>query len=96
MKKKKLNILLFINSLGCGGAENQLINTALFLDKAQFNVFVVYYNDFVHYKEIFFHQEIKVKLIKMILTIIIFVGIIILIFEAVFHITLPSGILSIF
>ena len=48
----KKNVVLFIDSLGSGGAQRQVVNLAVSLKKQNYNVSVVVYLEKSFYKEI--------------------------------------------
>ena len=59
MNNKK-NVVLFIDSLGSGGAQRQLVNLAVSLKKKNYNVTVVVYLEKSFYKEILDKNEVPV------------------------------------
>ena len=56
----KKNVVLFIDSLGSGGAQRQVVNLAVSLKKQNYNVSVVVYLEKSFYKEILDNNEVPV------------------------------------
>ncbi len=60
---KKCRIICFIDSLGSGGAQRQLVGLAVMLKQNGYDVKVVYYHDYPFYKEILDNNNVPNELI---------------------------------
>ena len=59
-----MKVALFIDSLGSGGAQRQIVNLACILKKREIDCCIIYFHNKNHYKKILDEYGIKTKLIK--------------------------------